>query len=137
MSEPIEQLIREARERGKAGPHNGWVSDALVLTLAQALESRLPTPASATGETERERIIQSNDVADIDLRYGIADALWEAGYRKVDWTAVVNLLHEWGVADGDLGVFSRGLHLIAHLERGGTLEEYGRPDKQDGGESLG
>lgn len=48
----------------------------------------------------RERIVQSNDVAGIvfdvmqektpyvfpllDLRYGIADALWDAGYRKVE-----------------------------------------------------
>lgn len=47
---------------------------------------------------ERERISQSNDVAEIvfreikrvwpdlhpvlDLRYGIADELWSAGYRK-------------------------------------------------------
>lgn len=49
---------------------------------------------------ERDRIIQSNDIAGIvidvmrektphmfpllDLRYGIADALWDAGYRKVE-----------------------------------------------------
>lgn len=43
---------------------------------------------------ERDRIIQSNDVAGIvgdvfggyvplNVRYGIADALWDAGYRKV------------------------------------------------------
>lgn len=52
-----------------------------------------------TPMSERERIEQSNEVAGIvfdehkkawpdlhpvlDLRYGIADALWEAGYRKV------------------------------------------------------
>lgn len=52
--------------------------------------------------SERERIEQSNDVAAIvfdqvknvwpdlhpvfDLRYGIADALWDAGYRRAaDW----------------------------------------------------
>lgn len=51
-------------------------------------------------EDVRKRIIQSNDVAGIvidvmrdktphmfpilDLRYGIADALWDAGYRKVE-----------------------------------------------------
>lgn len=51
-------------------------------------------------ESETERIIQSNDVAGIvidvldrvaprifphlDLRYGIADALWDAGYRRVE-----------------------------------------------------
>lgn len=42
---------------------------------------------------ERDRIIQSNDIASIvgdifggyvplNVRYGIADALWDAGYRK-------------------------------------------------------
>lgn len=63
-------------------------------------------------ETERTRIAQSNDVASIvfdqvkkvwpdlhpvlDLRYGIADALWDAGYRKVeggsgvDWTCAAH-----------------------------------------------
>lgn len=51
-------------------------------------------------EDVRKRIAQSNDIAGIvidvmrektpnmfpilDLRYGIADALWDAGYRKVD-----------------------------------------------------
>lgn len=49
-------------------------------------------------DDERTRVIQANEVAGIvfdehqkafpdlhpvlDLRYGIADALWEAGYRK-------------------------------------------------------
>lgn len=49
-------------------------------------------------ENERERIEQSNDVAgividvfgevwpsthaDLSLRYGIADAIWAAGYRR-------------------------------------------------------
>lgn len=45
-------------------------------------------------EDVRKRIIQSNDIAAIvedifgsyvplNVRYGIADALWDAGYRKV------------------------------------------------------
>lgn len=53
-----------------------------------------------TSRDEIERIKQSNDIAGIvidvadvilperfatlNFRYGIADALWEAGYRKVD-----------------------------------------------------
>lgn len=52
------------------------------------------------GSSETDRIVQSNDIAGIvidamkektphmfpllDLRYGIADALWDAGYRKVE-----------------------------------------------------
>lgn len=51
-------------------------------------------------EDVRKHVIQSNDIAGIaidvmrektphmfpllDLRYGIADALWDAGYRKVE-----------------------------------------------------
>lgn len=54
----------------------------------------------ARQEAERERIAQSNDIAytvievaqnktpnefvTLDFRYGIADALWDAGYRKAE-----------------------------------------------------
>lgn len=43
-------------------------------------------------------------------------------------SAVAELLRRWEVADGNIGRFDRGLHILAHLARGGTLEEYGEPD---------
>lgn len=99
----------------------------------------------AAVSAERERVAQSNDVAGIvfdehkkafpdlhpvlDLRYGIADALWDAGYRHApDWDQIINALHVWEVHDGNLGRFSRGLHLLGCISRGGTVEGYGRPD---------
>lgn len=55
---------------------------------------------AAARKQERQRIIQSNEVAnividqiakhsphlfaDVSVRYSIADALWDAGYRKED-----------------------------------------------------
>lgn len=40
---------------------------------------------------------------------------------------IANLLMRWNVHEGRIGQFDRGLHLLAHLSRGGTLEEYGEP----------
>lgn len=47
---------------------------------------------------------------------------------KPSYTEIADLLRRWEVADGNIGRFDRGLHLLGHLARGGTLEEYGEPD---------
>lgn len=41
---------------------------------------------------------------------------------------IADLLNLWEWADNPDPHFSRGLHLLQHLARGGTLEEYGEPD---------
>lgn len=44
-----------------------------------------------------------------------------------EYDDIADLLMKWNVHDGRLGQFDRGLHILAHLSRGGTLEEYGQP----------
>lgn len=44
-----------------------------------------------------------------------------------DWADVERVLLAWELHDNGPSHFSRGLHLLAHLKRGGTLEEYGMP----------
>ena len=77
--------------------------DAAALESALAAEfSPQPVWEDPSFDQERTRLEQSNDVASIvfdqvkkawpeihpvlDLRYGIADALWDAGYRKAGET---------------------------------------------------
>lgn len=48
--------------------------------------------------------------------------------NEPDWQEIISVLNDWEGFDGNLGRFSRGMHLLGHLSRGGTLEEYGRPD---------
>lgn len=38
------------------------------------------------------------------------------------------VLNQWLLEDKGPSHFDRGLHLLAHLKRGGTLEQYGLPD---------
>lgn len=54
--------------------------------------------------------------------------LWERKSRRSEYADIADLLRRWEVADGNIGRFDRGLHLLGHLARGGTLEEYGEPD---------
>ncbi|WMI33175.1 hypothetical protein SEA_RIKSENGUPTA_79 [Microbacterium phage RikSengupta] len=46
---------------------------------------------------------------------------------ETDWDDVERVLYAWELRDNGPSHFSRGLHLLAHLKRGGTLEEYGMP----------
>lgn len=47
------------------------------------------------------------------------------------WDDLRRILNAWETHDHGLGSFSRGLHLLHHLETGGTLEEYGYPKRGD------
>lgn len=53
---------------------------------------------------------------------------WLKERDKRTASSAAGLLRRWEVADGNIGRFDRGLHLLGHLARGGTLEEYGEPE---------
>lgn len=39
-----------------------------------------------------------------------------------------SLLNDWLLEEKGASHFDRGLHLLGHLARGGTIEQYGRPE---------
>lgn len=102
-------LIERLRSITYLGTSDGPML-ALIHEAADALESALPA-VPLEGDTERTRIEQSNDVADVvfdqvkkawpdmhpvlDLRYGIADELWKRGYRRSPLPVEGEV--EWGV----------------------------------------
>lgn len=67
--------------------------------------------------SRHERVVSYGDWVDVDAKPE-ANVFHEAA----------DLLRRWNVEEGKLGQFDRGLHLLGHLARGGTLEEYGEPD---------
>lgn len=88
-TERLMRLLRHVRE------HEVTYDDVLTDAVFRS------TPEGLTPQENRARVIQSNDVAeivigvhhkcfgddvyvDLGLRYGIADALYAAGYRKVE-----------------------------------------------------
>lgn len=89
----LARILRVALGAGLLGRPDADAASAALANLSGFPMSAVPV------EGERERIEQSNDIAytvievaqnktpdqfvTLDFRYGIADALWAAGYRKV------------------------------------------------------
>jgi hypothetical protein len=93
-------------------------------------------------EAEREAVARYGDYdplgvegTDPRVRCFIDGAEWAsrpfAGPTFAEMEAVLN---EWLLEDKGPSEFDRGLHLLAHLKRGGTLVEYGLPRAASRGE---
>lgn len=54
-------------------------------------------------------------------------AAYQQHVARPSFDEVEKVLNEWLLEDVGPSVFDRGLHILAHLKRGGTLEQYGRP----------
>jgi hypothetical protein len=71
-------------------------------------------------------------LGDYDIN-NLADAILAAGFRRQPtFQEVATVLNEWLLLDVGPSRFDRGLHLLRHLGRGGTLEEYGLPSASGG-----
>jgi hypothetical protein len=96
-------------------------------------------------EAEREAVARYGDydplgVEGTDPRVrcfidGAEWALWvPRPFAGPSFAEVEAVLNAWLLEDKGPSEFDRGLHLLSHLKRGGTLEEYGLPPAADGGE---
>lgn len=47
--------------------------------------------------------------------------------RLKHYDDIADLLRRWNVAEGKIGQFDRGLHILGFLAQGFNLEDYGEP----------